>query len=459
MRMSRHLIVRSAILILIVTVPALPREGLSVVSLVEALKANPNDAESWRELGIILFENDMTDRAGTCLVRAYKLNPEDGQTLFYLGLFLEDKQKFTLALRLYSRYTKIPEASPYREAMEGRYRILTRRRIREDIRAMIQGEKALDMRPPTPGTVAVMPLAYKGADAQVAVLGKGIAEMIMTDLSQIKSLQIVERLRVQALMDEIALGQTGLIADDQTAGYGRMVGAGKVVFGDFTTGGKNRMQLDVVCGDVINKKYSDPIILRDAVQNVFLLEKELVFKVIGEMGISVSPSEREQIQSFPTQNLQAFMAYCKGLEMEDQGRFAEAVEYYNQAAGLDPDFQKAVEKSAVNQTLSRSQDRRALRFGNVMTARERQDFRERPPDISRQMLEARRMQTVHQDLGSMIRTGVDSRKSPEESAIAETGGASIEDALSLPDMDRIDWGTAFEDLDEPPDPPSLPSVP
>jgi len=459
MHVSRHLIVRSAMLILAMTVPATGVERVSVVSLVQALKANPDDAESWRELGIVLFENGMTDRSGTCLVKAFRLNPEDGLTLFYLGQFLEAKQKVTLALRLYSKYIKIPQASPYREAMEGRYRILTRRRMREDIRARLHGEQTLDMQPPTPRTVAVMPLQYKGADAQYAVMGKGIAEMIMTDLSQIKSLQVVERLRVQALMDEIALGQAGLTGDDQAPAYGRMIGAGKVVFGDFTTGEKNRMQMDVVYGDVINNRYSDPITLQDAVKNVFLLEKDLVFKVIGEMGIPVSPSEKEQIQSFPTQNLQAFMAYCNGLEMEDQGRFAQAVEFYNQAARLDPRFQRAVEKSAVTQILSRSEDRKALRFGDVITERESRDFRDMPPDINRQMLEARRMQTVHQDLGSMIRTGVDSRKSPEESAIAETGGASIEEALSLPDMDRIDWGTALEDLETPPDPPSLPPAP
>jgi len=459
MQMSRHFAFTSVILMLAMTVPAFPRQRISVISLVQALKTNPNDAESWRELGIVLFENDMTDRAGTCLVRAYKLNPEDGQTLFYLGQFLEAKQKVTLALRLYSKYRKVSEASPYREAMEGRYRILTRQRMREDIRALLRGEQALDMQPPTPRTVAVMPLQYKGADAQYAVMGKGIAEMIMTDLSQIKSLQVVERLRVQALMDEMALGQAGLTGDDHTAAYGRMIGAGKVVFGDFTTGEKNRMQMDVFYGDVINNRYSNPITLKDAVKNFFLLEKDLVFKVIGEMGVPVSPSEKEQIQSFPTQNLQAFIAYCNGLEMEDQGQFAQAVEFYNQAARLDPQFQRAAEKNTVTQILARSQDRRALRFGGVMTARERQDFREMPPDINTQMLEARRMQTVHQDLGSMIRTGVDSRKSPEESAVAETGGASIEEALSLPDMDRIDWDTALEDLDVPPNPPSLPPVP
>ena len=61
------------------------------------------------------------------------------------------------------------------------------------------------------------------------------------------------------------------------------------------------------------------------------MQKEVVFKVVKDMGITLTREETEQIQRIPTKNLQAFLAYSIGLEKEGQGDFEAAGVYFKQA--------------------------------------------------------------------------------------------------------------------------------
>src|SRR5262249_48647567 len=61
----------------------------------------------------------------------------------------------------------------------------------------------------------------------------------------------------------------------------------------------------------------------------------------GRLGIALSPAEQRAIAERPTADLQAFLAFSRGLEAEDQGRFEDAALFYQQAATRDPAFAAA----------------------------------------------------------------------------------------------------------------------
>jgi len=61
------------------------------------------------------------------------------------------------------------------------------------------------------------------------------------------------------------------------------------------------------------------------------------------MGITLTKAERDAIEEVPTENLMAFLAYARGLDLEDRGRAQEAREAYRQAVDLDSDFREAIE--------------------------------------------------------------------------------------------------------------------
>jgi hypothetical protein len=79
----------------------------------------------------------------------------------------------------------------------------------------------------------------------------------------------------------------------------------------------------------------------------FKAQKAVTFGILRAAGISLDqlpPEIRARIERFQTTNLEAFRAFSDGLDLKDQGRFAEAKEKFRRAAELDPNFGLAGEQ-------------------------------------------------------------------------------------------------------------------
>ena len=80
---------------------------------------------------------------------------------------------------------------------------------------------------------------------------------------------------------------------------------------------------------------------------LFRAQKALTFGILRAAGIpldSLPADVRARIERFQTTNVEAFRAYSNGLDLKDQGRFAEARAQFQRAAELDPGFALAVEQ-------------------------------------------------------------------------------------------------------------------
>jgi hypothetical protein len=77
-----------------------------------------------------------------------------------------------------------------------------------------------------------------------------------------------------------------------------------------------------------------------------------VLQLLERMGINISPAERRAISERPTADLQAFLAFSRGLEAEDRGDFQEAANQFNAALQRDPNFRSARDKRAQNLQLA-----------------------------------------------------------------------------------------------------------
>jgi hypothetical protein len=83
---------------------------------------------------------------------------------------------------------------------------------------------------------------------------------------------------------------------------------------------------------------------RGEVAALFRAQKALTFGILRAAGVdlnSLAPELRARIERFQTTNLAAFRAYSDGLDLKDQGRFAEARAQFQRAAELDPAFELA----------------------------------------------------------------------------------------------------------------------
>jgi TolB-like protein len=111
------------------------------------------------------------------------------------------------------------------------------------LRAHGQGAAA-DLRP----TVAIMPYFNNGSvlnHADYDALGKGIADVLITELAGNSALRVIERDHVQQVLDEQNLGASPRIDKETAAKVGRIVGVHHMIFGGFIIDPKGVMRLDV----------------------------------------------------------------------------------------------------------------------------------------------------------------------------------------------------------------------
>ncbi len=82
-------------------------------------------------------------------------------------------------------------------------------------------------------TVAVLYFDYSGKDEQLTVLKKGLAQMLISDLSGLDGVRIVERDRLEAVLTELALQKSGKIDPATAAKVGKLLGARYMVLGGY----------------------------------------------------------------------------------------------------------------------------------------------------------------------------------------------------------------------------------
>ena len=80
----------------------------------------------------------------------------------------------------------------------------------------------------------MQPFIQTQGDPKYQVLSKGITAMIITDLASIPGLKVLERSRIQKLIDEIKLSQSGLVDEEGIAvRAGKIMKAEKMVMGNY----------------------------------------------------------------------------------------------------------------------------------------------------------------------------------------------------------------------------------
>ncbi len=325
--------------------------------LTTAENEKPNDATIKRELGIAYYKNKQLDDAEKKLNEAKSLNSKDAKTVFYLGLILEKKGQLAEAIDEYKSYKNLGRSHGFNKKISARIKQLTNEKVAAEISQAIAREQSLDVSAIPENTVAVLYFENLTNSPELEPLRKGLAQMLITDLSKVKQLTVVERLKLQRLLEELKLGTTGLVDAATAPRVGKLIGASKLVKGGFTDLEGEKLRIDATLAETATSNLSNLEEISGDLTSVFQLEKKLAFSVIDDFGITLSQEEREEIQKIPTESLLAFMAYSKGLDYEDRGMFTEAKQQFQKAVDLDPHFSQAktsvkdvdVTKSAVQE--------------------------------------------------------------------------------------------------------------
>jgi TolB-like protein len=323
----------------------------SIPALEQARDQRPGDAAALARLGVAYFKADRFADARQALDSAAARDPRDGIAAIYLGMATEALGDFPAARAAYQHCMDVARGGDLRETARRRLQLVGRHELEFQARQALAEEAGLSRMPPLPNTIAVMPFGYSGTDPQIQPLTRGFAQLVVTDLAKSRQVQVLERERMQAIVDEMHLADSGR-ADPQAAlRSGRLLRAARVVQGSLAPQGGN-LRVDAAVVDVASAGVSASAGASDALERLFDLEKQLVFSIFNNLGIQLSDQERAAVEQRPTQNVQAFLAYSRGLEAEDNGDYAAAREAYGEAAGLDPSFRAAAQGASSAADLS-----------------------------------------------------------------------------------------------------------
>jgi TolB-like protein len=141
--------------------------------------------------------------------------------------------------------------------------------------------------------VAVLYFDYSGKDEQLVVLRKGLAQMMISDLSAIDAVQLVERDRLEDVLAELKLGQTARIDPATAARAGKLLGARLVVIGGYFDL-KRTLRVDARVVEVETGKVVQSVGATGDPDDFLALEQKLV----GQIGASLA----KQLALLPPQS-------------------------------------------------------------------------------------------------------------------------------------------------------------
>jgi TolB-like protein len=322
-----------------------PTPQLAITRLEAQRTKTPKSVEVLRALGIQYYKAQRYSDARTTLTEASTLAPNDGVVALYLGLSSEGLGDFKAAKVAYSSYLKVGRTQRVRRQLEGRLAAMQRRELQEAAKAAVQQEATLSAQPGDKNTVAVMPFKFSGSDSTLQPLERGFADLLATDISRVKAITVVERERLQAILDEIKLAQSGAVDSATGVRAGKLIQAGTLVQGSLAQNG-DKLRTDAALVSVATSAISiTPATDEQNLDRLFDMEKRIALSLIQSLGVQITTAERDAIEQRPTKSLQAFLAYSQGLEFSDQGRYDEASRAFGNAARIDPGFGVAQQKS------------------------------------------------------------------------------------------------------------------
>ncbi len=191
-----------------------------------------------------------------------------------------------------------------------------------------------------PVTLAIGYFDNNSGDPSLDPLSRGLADMLITDLSNVQALQLVEREKLNLALDELKLSKTSFIDPKTALALGKGLSARYLLVGGYTVV-KDTMRLDARFFDV----QAGTVLFSEGVSgkkdDFFALEKELVDLVIKALSLKVSIAEKSRLRSNPTERFDAFTAYAEGLVAKDQGDDAKAKERFQAALEKDPNYRAA----------------------------------------------------------------------------------------------------------------------
>ncbi len=303
----------------------------------EHLTNKPDDIYGRNKLGFAYLKIEKWDKA----VSEFKtvLNKKGGEpyAVLYLGMAYLNKGEYKNAINTWQTFRNKKQPLVEEEIR----RLLTLLLIKESQRSAkkaLANEKKLATVKPAANTVAVCYYDDFSPDKSLRAFQKGLAAMLITDLAKVNSFKVVERLRLQALFEEMKLGQTGIVDPKTAPRVGRLLGAENLIVGSLAKGSIRAISS---LSSSSMGKIKGTTSANTEINEFYALPGIIIKGIVSMLGIELSTREKTAIGIPHTKNLKAFTFYGQALDELDAGNWKEAKDFFKKAVKADPDFKLA----------------------------------------------------------------------------------------------------------------------
>lgn len=313
--------------------PAAPTPA-QIPALEAQYRAAPGDAELRTRLAAAYRAADRPQDA-VALLEPVAGEGGPAQAVTLAGAY-EDLDRFGDARAVYTRLTTTTSGRLQRE-IRSRLLALNRLELQRAVRQSLARESELRNTTPAADAVGVFPFLFASSNERLEPLSRALAELLTVDLSQTDRLRVVERARIQFLLDELRLGESERVDTTTAARAGRLVGAGRIVQGRIDGSG-DAVDIQSLLVGVGGPEGVQRLGGNGPLSQLFDIEKQLALDIYDAAGVQLTTAERQRVNRRQTENVQALLAFGYGLEAADAGDFQTALEQFDRAASLDPGF-------------------------------------------------------------------------------------------------------------------------
>ncbi|MBN1534174.1 MAG: tetratricopeptide repeat protein [Spirochaetes bacterium] len=196
----------------------------------------------------------------------------------------------------------------------------------------------------------ILVLPFKNAGTpQYSWIAAGMTDTVVADLQRLKSVNVFTEEERKKAFDEIELGMTGIMREEDAVKAGNIMGASAIFTGSFTVAG-NAVRVVAKLTDVATTKISRSRKIDGTLEGIFNLQDRIVTALMEEAGAMELPGidspefteeEMRGARRVHVPSLKVFELYSRALEkFEENPR--EALSLAVQAARLDPRYADAL---------------------------------------------------------------------------------------------------------------------
>lgn len=187
--------------------------------------------------------------------------------------------------------------------------------------------------------VAVLQYDNNTGDDRYAHLGRALSSMMISDLSVLDDIRLVERERLEELVAELDFQQSGYVDPESAQSIGMILGAQYVVAGAFVTA-EPEMRLDTRIAKVETSEIVTTAEVRGESESLFDLQQRLADELVEGFGLVLTEEQRERLRAQQEANriddVQTALKFSEALCLLDYGAYLDAVEVMNEVRDEAP---------------------------------------------------------------------------------------------------------------------------